>query len=306
MPPSMGGPSSHHQASSGLTPTNNVYPPHHADSFSSSTISEDQSEGGNGKGKGVLEGLSGFFHSQEANADWSAQPYSYVAPRQEQHQHHQNARITSSWAGFSAAPEKTTPPAPYQFYPPPAQQTYTAPTVNRGLHLDISQQNAGHAPSPATGSPYPGSARTSRPPTASTNSPVNSLTQASPVISQSPRDSASSASSGAMSTSALLPSNYASGSSSEKYAASSVASSSSAPYPPPSQSMLAAQAFMGPQASNVAEGPGLYSTTGFDMLGVLSRVAARKDPKTVLGPVDFSCSFLVVVCPPQNPCCRTC
>lgn len=40
--------------------------------------------------------------------------------------------------------------------------------------------------------------------------------------------------------------------------------------------------------------PGLYSQTGFDMVGVLARVAARRDPKTVLGPVDFSCSFLVV------------
>ena len=41
--------------------------------------------------------------------------------------------------------------------------------------------------------------------------------------------------------------------------------------------------------------PGLYSTTGFDVLGVLSRVVGRANPRTVLGPVDFSCSFLVVV-----------
>ncbi|KAL7413699.1 PAS domain-containing protein [Mrakia frigida] len=40
--------------------------------------------------------------------------------------------------------------------------------------------------------------------------------------------------------------------------------------------------------------PGLYSTTGFDVLGVLSRVVGRANPRTVLGPVDFSCSFLVV------------
>lgn len=40
--------------------------------------------------------------------------------------------------------------------------------------------------------------------------------------------------------------------------------------------------------------PGLYSTTGFDILGVLARVASRRDPKTVLGPVDCSCSFTVV------------
>lgn len=41
--------------------------------------------------------------------------------------------------------------------------------------------------------------------------------------------------------------------------------------------------------------PGLYSTSGFDVLGVLSRVASRANPRTTLGPVDFSCSFLVVV-----------
>lgn len=42
--------------------------------------------------------------------------------------------------------------------------------------------------------------------------------------------------------------------------------------------------------------PGLYSTSGFDLVSVLSKVAARKDPKTVLGPVDCSCSFVVAVC----------
>jgi hypothetical protein len=48
-------------------------------------------------------------------------------------------------------------------------------------------------------------------------------------------------------------------------------------------------------ANGNASMPGLYSQTGFDMIGVLARVAARRDPKTVLGPVDCSCSFLVVV-----------
>jgi hypothetical protein len=41
--------------------------------------------------------------------------------------------------------------------------------------------------------------------------------------------------------------------------------------------------------------PGLYSTTGFDIVSVLAKVANRKDPKTVLGPVDCSCSFVVSV-----------
>ncbi|CAB4429682.1 unnamed protein product [Rhizophagus irregularis] len=40
--------------------------------------------------------------------------------------------------------------------------------------------------------------------------------------------------------------------------------------------------------------PGLYSSTGFDMLGVLARVAARPNPQINIGPVDMSCSFLVV------------
>ncbi|CAG8595707.1 7468_t:CDS:10 [Funneliformis mosseae] len=40
--------------------------------------------------------------------------------------------------------------------------------------------------------------------------------------------------------------------------------------------------------------PGLYSSTGFDMLGVLARVASRPNPQINIGPVDMSCSFLVV------------
>lgn len=40
--------------------------------------------------------------------------------------------------------------------------------------------------------------------------------------------------------------------------------------------------------------PGLYSSSGFDMLGVLARVVARPNPQINVGPVDTSCSFLVV------------
>ncbi|KAH7394082.1 white collar [Phaeosphaeria sp. MPI-PUGE-AT-0046c] len=36
-----------------------------------------------------------------------------------------------------------------------------------------------------------------------------------------------------------------------------------------------------------------YSSTGFDMLGVLMRVAARPDPKIDIGSVDLSCAFVV-------------
>lgn len=39
---------------------------------------------------------------------------------------------------------------------------------------------------------------------------------------------------------------------------------------------------------------GLYSSSGFDVLGALSRVVSRPNPRVNLGPVDFSCSFLVV------------
>ncbi|TYJ58679.1 hypothetical protein B9479_000515 [Cryptococcus floricola] len=69
------------------------------------------------------------------------------------------------------------------------------------------------------------------------------------------------------------------------------ASSSQAPYVP---SLNAQATLQGGYPSALHDGPGLYSTTGFDMLGVLGRVAARKNPSTVLGPVDLSCSLLVV------------
>ena len=51
---------------------------------------------------------------------------------------------------------------------------------------------------------------------------------------------------------------------------------------------LQPNSLLGPQA------PPLYSTTGFDMLGILARVASRPNPTIVLGPVDLSCSFVVV------------
>lgn len=40
--------------------------------------------------------------------------------------------------------------------------------------------------------------------------------------------------------------------------------------------------------------PGLYSSTGFDMVGILARIAARPNPQINVGPVDMSCSFVVV------------
>ncbi|WVO15097.1 hypothetical protein L204_102741 [Cryptococcus depauperatus] len=73
-----------------------------------------------------------------------------------------------------------------------------------------------------------------------------------------------------------------------------IASSSRLPYAPSRSSQPFMQGSMPSAPQMMQDGPGLYSMTGFDMLGVLGRVAARKNPSTVLGPVDMSCSFLVV------------
>ncbi|KAK4051163.1 hypothetical protein OIV83_002985 [Microbotryomycetes sp. JL201] len=37
-----------------------------------------------------------------------------------------------------------------------------------------------------------------------------------------------------------------------------------------------------------------YSSTGFDMVNILARVASRPNPQLSLGPIDLSCSFVVV------------
>ncbi|KAI7899155.1 uncharacterized protein BX663DRAFT_518675 [Cokeromyces recurvatus] len=39
---------------------------------------------------------------------------------------------------------------------------------------------------------------------------------------------------------------------------------------------------------------GIYTNTGFDMLSILSRVVNRSNPQIYLGPIDLSCSFVVV------------
>lgn len=38
----------------------------------------------------------------------------------------------------------------------------------------------------------------------------------------------------------------------------------------------------------------VYSASGFDLLSILARVASRPHPRVVLGPVDMTCSFVVV------------
>ncbi|KAK9764771.1 hypothetical protein K7432_007476 [Basidiobolus ranarum] len=43
---------------------------------------------------------------------------------------------------------------------------------------------------------------------------------------------------------------------------------------------------------NVDNFPGLYSSSGFDMITVMSKVVTRPNPQINLGPVDMSCSFV--------------
>lgn len=49
-----------------------------------------------------------------------------------------------------------------------------------------------------------------------------------------------------------------------------------------------------PAAGTSTNFAGLYSSSGFDVLSVLARVAARPNPSINIGPVDTSCAFLVV------------
>ncbi|RMZ89804.1 hypothetical protein DV736_g2974, partial [Chaetothyriales sp. CBS 134916] len=49
----------------------------------------------------------------------------------------------------------------------------------------------------------------------------------------------------------------------------------------------------GPESSAPTRYHNGYSSSGFDMLGMLMRVATRKNPKINIGPVDLSCAFVV-------------
>lgn len=74
------------------------------------------------------------------------------------------------------------------------------------------------------------------------------------------------------------------------FAPSSTATAPKVPYNPAALGL--------PLPPNKAAGPtnwkGLYSSSGFDLLGVLARVAARPNPEVQIGAVDTGCSFLVV------------
>lgn len=46
--------------------------------------------------------------------------------------------------------------------------------------------------------------------------------------------------------------------------------------------------------------PLLFSSSGFDIIGILTRVASRPNPTTFIGPVDFSCAFVVADAKPPD------
>lgn len=48
-----------------------------------------------------------------------------------------------------------------------------------------------------------------------------------------------------------------------------------------------------PQQAFKTKWSNAYSTTGFDMLAILMRVATRRNPQINIGPVDLSCAFVV-------------
>ncbi|KAI8807820.1 hypothetical protein BJ742DRAFT_299133 [Cladochytrium replicatum] len=68
------------------------------------------------------------------------------------------------------------------------------------------------------------------------------------------------------------------------------------------QPALHAQVSSGPSPQPPIALSGIYSSTGFDMLSILAKIACRPNPSITIGPVDFSCSFLVVDAKtPANP-----
>ncbi|WWC89178.1 uncharacterized protein L201_004096 [Kwoniella dendrophila CBS 6074] len=152
---------------------------------------------------------------------------------------------------------------------PARDQSHRTPRMQMTAPINTNVQNQGQMPSPRTS--YPQSS------TSSGSMPTSAILPQQPAFPQAAFANYDNV------PSASAPHNSAS--------TVNIASSSTAPYAPPSntQSLLT-----GPMPPQLADGPGLYSTTGFDMVGVLARVAARRDPSTVLGPVDLSCSFLVV------------
>lgn len=72
-------------------------------------------------------------------------------------------------------------------------------------------------------------------------------------------------------------------------------STSSSIYPPPAPFDPAALNLpLPPIDGSPTNFAGLYSSSGFDLLSVLARVASRPNPTLIIGPVDTSASFVVV------------
>lgn len=65
-------------------------------------------------------------------------------------------------------------------------------------------------------------------------------------------------------------------------------------FPPEQPSTPFDPTSLGLPASLGGNFPGLYSASGFDLMGVLARVAARPNPQIQVGPVDESAAFVVV------------
>ncbi|KAF8903863.1 hypothetical protein CPB84DRAFT_1773572 [Gymnopilus junonius] len=73
----------------------------------------------------------------------------------------------------------------------------------------------------------------------------------------------------------------------------------SPPPPPPTKSTPDLSIFLADPSNRALPAPStfglpVYSASGFDLLSVLARVANRPNPRIELGPVDLTCSFVVV------------
>ncbi|KAF8956259.1 hypothetical protein BDZ97DRAFT_1671871, partial [Flammula alnicola] len=70
--------------------------------------------------------------------------------------------------------------------------------------------------------------------------------------------------------------------------------SSAAPAPLPTPDLSVFLATPPSLTAPSPQGLAVYSASGFDLLSILARVATRPYPRIVLGPVDLTCSFVVV------------
>ena len=274
--------------------------------------------GGNensGGGRNVLEGLSNYMDDGGSWNGWdkdastgltpgnnnsmpttfyinpNPSPNVLAARQQPQQQSHQQMNIHHSQQNQSQQPQSSLQHRSSSASS--GQSRPSLPNINTAQnHSQVAQSprtmNAPHLPSPRMPNMPPPNRPTNMPSPHSTTSSI-------PTSALFPQAQYSqSNANGYYVPTIAAPSNP------QSVSTINIASSSTQPYAPPPNTQALLQ---GPALPNLAggpsltDGPGLYSTTGFDMVGVLGRVAARKDPKTVLGPVDLSCSFLVVVSP---------